>query len=155
MATLPVGIWTLDGDVGQLRQLMGRLVISTSGQGFQPLTDPVNDWLHENGAGDGLLTLFVRHTSASLTVQENTDPDVQADLIDALRRLAPEDLGYRHHLEGRDDMPAHIKAVLTGVSLQIPVVGGRMDLGTWQAVYMIEHRLGPHQRSITMHYIGA
>lgn len=155
MALAPVGVWTLDGDVGQLRQLMGRIVVATSGQQFKALTGTVNDWLGENKAGDGLVTLFLRHTSASLAIQENTDPDVQADLIDALRRLAPEDASYKHQLEGIDDMPAHIKSVLTGVSLQIPVVGGSLDLGTWQSVYLIEHRFGNHQRSITMHYIGA
>ncbi|WP_417670566.1 secondary thiamine-phosphate synthase enzyme YjbQ [Roseibium sp.] len=155
MSTKSMGIWTLDGDVGQLRQLMGRLVVSTKGQEFYGLTPAINTWLQENKAGDGLLSLFLRHTSASLTIQENTDPDVQADLLDALRRLAPEEVRYRHHLEGIDDMPAHIKAVLTGISLQIPVVGGKLDLGTWQAVYLIEHRMSPHQRSVTLHFIGS
>ncbi len=149
-----IGVWTLDGDVGQLRQQIGRLVIGTDGQEFVTLTEAVDTWLGENRAGDGLLTLFVRHTSASLTIQENTDPDVQADILDALSRLVPTDIEYRHHLEGLDDMPAHIKTVLSGVSLQVPVVGGRLDLGTWQALYLVEHRYGRHQRSVTMHYLG-
>lgn len=155
MAPNPIGIWTLDGDVGQLRQLMGRLVVATTGPGFQSVAEPVNRWLTENAAGDGLLTLFLRHTSAGLTIQENSDPDVQADLLDSLKRLVPENVDYRHHLEGLDDMPAHVKTMLTGVSLQIPVVSGRLDLGTWQTVYLVEFRASGHQRSITMHFLGA
>ncbi|MEJ8473333.1 secondary thiamine-phosphate synthase enzyme YjbQ [Roseibium algae] len=155
MSSKPVGVWTVDSEAGQIRQLMGRIVIMTDGAGFQPVTETINEWLLENGAGDGLLTLFLRHTSASLVIQENTDPDVQADLLDALHRLAPEDINYRHHLEGLDDMPAHVKAMLTGVSVQVPVVAGQLDLGTWQAIYLVEHRTRGHQRSITMHYIGA
>ncbi|WP_209004004.1 secondary thiamine-phosphate synthase enzyme YjbQ [Labrenzia sp. CE80] len=154
MTLNPIGVWTLDGDGTQLRQAMGRLVVSTGPRGFHSLTEPVNRWLAENAAGDGLLTLFLRHTSASLVIQENTDPDVQADLVDALDRLAPEDVNYRHSLEGLDDMPAHVKTMLTGVSLQVPVVGGRLDLGTWQAIYLTEHRAQRHQRSVTMHYFG-
>ncbi|MFD1695099.1 secondary thiamine-phosphate synthase enzyme YjbQ [Roseibium aestuarii] len=151
----PIGAWTFDEDARPLRQIMGRLVVASPGAGFCPITGDINSWLRNNGALDGLLTLFLRHTSASLTIQENTDPDVQADLLDAFGRLAPEGGGYRHHLEGADDMPAHIKAVLMGVSQQIPVVNGRLDLGTWQAVYLVEHRRQPHQRTLTLHYLGA
>ncbi|MBO0345414.1 secondary thiamine-phosphate synthase enzyme YjbQ [Roseibium limicola] len=150
-----IGVWTFDEDAAPLRQLMGRLVVPTRDPGFTTVTHALNDWLGQNEVGDGLLTVFLRHTSASLTIQENTDPDVQADLLDALNRLAPEGSGYRHHLEGADDMPAHIKSVLAGISLQIPVVSGQLDLGTWQAVYLVEHRRGAFQRTVTLHYTGA
>ncbi|MBA5779142.1 YjbQ family protein [Stappia sp. F7233] len=133
---------------------MGRLVVSTGGRSFLAIGGELNRWLQSVDACDGLLTIFLRHTSASLTVQENTDPDVQDDILDALDRMAPADGGWRHSLEGEDDMPAHIKTVLTGVSLQVPVVDGRLDLGTWQEVFVIEHRCGPHQRSMTLHYQG-
>lgn len=149
-----LGLWTLDEAEGSLRQSMARLVVPTRGQRFHQISQPVNGWLKSTGVGDGLLTLFLRHTSASLTIQENTDPDVQADIIDALDRLAPEGDGYRHHLEGPDDMPAHIKSHLTGVTLQVPVIDGQMDLGTWQAIYIVEHRKGQHQRTVTLHYLG-
>ncbi|ADZ71646.1 secondary thiamine-phosphate synthase enzyme YjbQ [Polymorphum gilvum] len=148
-------VWTLDAEARSLRQALGRLVVATRPRRFHDITAPVNAWLAEIAAADGLLTLFLRHTSASLAVQENADPDVQADLVDALGRLAPETAPYRHASEGADDMPAHVKAVLTGVSLPIPVVAGRMDLGTWQAVYVVEHRAQAHQRSLTLHYLGA
>lgn len=154
MSHSPIGAWTFDEDAAPLRQLMGRLVVSSNGRGFYPITQPLNEWLRQNTTGDGLLSLFLRHTSASLTIQENTDPDVQSDLLDAMSRLAPEGGGYRHHLEGADDMPAHIKTALMGVSLQIPVVGGQLDMGTWQAVYLVEHRATAHQRSMTLHYLG-
>ncbi|NVK34049.1 MAG: YjbQ family protein [Rhodobacteraceae bacterium] len=134
---------------------MGRMMVSTRGDGFVAITDGLNHWLSENQVRDGLLTLFLCHTSASLTIQENTDPDVQADIVDALDRLAPQNVAYRHAMEGADDMPAHIKTVLCGVSLQVPVVNARLDLGTWQAVYVVEHRARAHQRSITMHYLGS
>ena len=106
-------------------------------------------------AGDGLLTVFVRHTSASLAIQENADPDVRTDLLDALDRLAPEAADYRHADEGPDDMPAHVKAMLTGVSLSVPVEGGIPILGTWQALYLIEHRRAPHRREVKLHYLGS
>ncbi|MCA1297961.1 secondary thiamine-phosphate synthase enzyme YjbQ [Stappia indica] len=150
----PVETWTFEDDGLTLRQRMGRLVARTQGRGFYPVGRWLDDWLAEQGARDGELTVFLRHTSASLTVQENADPDVQDDLLDALDRLAPEDAGWRHSMEGPDDMPAHVKTVLTGVSLQIPVVAGRLDLGTWQDVYVIEHRTEPHQRSMTLRYLG-
>jgi len=111
-------------------------------------------WLADNRADDGLLTVFLRHTSASLTIQENADPAVLADLADALARLAPESRSYRHDSEGPDDMPSHIKSMLTATSLSLPVLAGRMVLGTWQAVYLIEHRLAPHRREVLLHYVG-
>ncbi|MEJ1157019.1 secondary thiamine-phosphate synthase enzyme YjbQ [Prosthecomicrobium sp. N25] len=144
----------LDEATGPGRLLAARLVVGTAGRGFVPITAAVDGWLAAARAGTGLVTLFLRHTSASLTIQENTDPDVLADLADALDRLAPADARWRHALEGPDDMPAHVKASLTGVSLAVPVVAGRMDLGTWQAVYVVEHRASPHRRTLTIHYAG-
>ena len=111
-------------------------------------------WLESLSAEDGLLTVFVRHTSASLTIQENADPNVRVDLLDALEALAPEGADYAHQEEGLDDMPSHIKAMLTAVSLGIPVKDGRMTLGTWQGVYLIEHRASPHERSVVLSFIG-
>ena len=136
----------------QLRR--GTLFIETRGKGFTDLTGAVGDWLAGAKAREGLLTLFVRHTSASLTVQENTDPDVLADLLDVLERLAPQGASYRHSLEGPDDMPAHIKAMLTTTSLSVPVSEGRPGLGTWQAIYLIEHRLSAHARDISLIFVG-
>ncbi|MEP3275096.1 MAG: secondary thiamine-phosphate synthase enzyme YjbQ [Stappiaceae bacterium] len=147
-------IWTLEDDVAPVRQKMARLVMQTNPRSAVNITEPINRWLREVGGRDGLLTLFLRHTSASLAIQENTDPDVLKDLLDAFDLLAPADRPWRHSLEGPDDMPAHIKSVLAGPSIAIPTVAGNMDLGTWQAVYLIEHRAQPHQRSITLHYIG-
>jgi len=112
-------------------------------------------WLSEQGVDDGVLTLFIRHTSASLTIQENADPDVQADLIDALDTLAPQSSSYRHGCEGPDDMPAHIKSAITSTSLTVPVQSGRMLLGTWQGLYVIEHRTRPHARDIALHFLGS
>lgn len=137
-----------------LRQAMTRLDVTTRPRGAVNLTAAVDRWLAEAGAGDGLLTLFLRHTSASLTVQENASPEVLPDLADALDRMAPRGPHWRHDLEGDDDMPAHVKATLTGVSLAVPVVAGRMDLGTWQAVWLLEHRDTAHRRSLTLHYLG-
>lgn len=130
------------------------LAISTRGPGFTEITDSVSEWLRQIGATEGLLTVFIAHTSASLTIQENADPDVRRDLIDCLERLAPESHPYRHSSEGADDMPAHIKAMLTSVSLSIPVVGGRTALGTWQGIYVIEHRARTHERRVELHFIG-
>ena len=118
------------------------------------ITGRVRQWLDEAAAGDGLLTLFLRHTSASLTIQENADPDVLHDLTTALARLAPVDGGWRHDSEGPDDMPAHIKTVLTGVSVAIPVIDGKPALGTWQGIYLVEHRSRAHRREIVLHYQG-
>ena len=126
----------------------------TGGRGFVDATRALSDWLASEAATDGLLTVLIRHTSASLTLQENADPDVLADLDDALGRLAPRDAGYRHDAEGPDDMPAHLRAALTGATLSIPVRGGRMRLGTWQAVYVAEHRDRPHERRLALHYLG-
>ncbi len=138
-----------------LRQSVGALVIETDGPGFTDISRRVAQWLTEVGASDGLLTVFIRHTSASLVIQENADPDVQHDLMRRLNVLAPEDAGYAHCNEGLDDMPAHIKAMLTSTSLAIPVQGGRMVLGTWQGLYVIEHRARPHRRELALHFMGA
>ena len=130
------------------------LVVRTRGPGLTEITEEIRGWLAGIGASEGLLTVFIAHTSASLTIQENADPDVRRDLVDALNRLAPESTAYRHSSEGSDDMPAHIKALLTSVSLSIPVVAGRTALGTWQGVYVIEHRARQHDRRVELHFIG-
>jgi secondary thiamine-phosphate synthase enzyme len=137
-----------------LTQAHHRISIATRGPGFSDITREVTAWLAAIGTEDGLLTLFVRHTSASLTIQENADPDVLRDLTDALDRLAPRQARYRHSIEGPDDMPAHIRSMLTSVSLGVPVVGGEAVLGTWQAIYLVEHRDQPHVREIALHYVG-
>jgi len=137
-----------------LRLANTALVIRTKGPGFTEITLDIRNWLKDIGAFEGLLTVFIAHTSASLTIQENADPDVRKDLQDALGRLAPESQPYRHSAEGPDDMPAHIKALLTSVSLSIPVVDGRTALGTWQGVYVIEHRTRDHERRVELHFIG-
>ncbi|HET7210274.1 MAG TPA: secondary thiamine-phosphate synthase enzyme YjbQ [Methyloceanibacter sp.] len=137
-----------------MRQASHSLTIATSGKGFIDMTGALASWLKEIGAANGLLTVFVRHTSASLTIQENADPNVRRDLLDALEALAPEHADYAHQEEGPDDMPSHIKAMLTSVSLGIPVVDGKMMLGTWQGVYLIEHRASPHRRTIVLSFIG-
>lgn len=130
------------------------LEIRTRGPGLTEITEEIRGWLRDIGAVEGLLTVFIAHTSASLTIQENADPDVRRDLVDALARLAPESAAYRHSAEGPDDMPAHIKALLTSVSLSIPVLEGRTALGTWQGVYVIEHRARQHERRVELHFIG-
>jgi secondary thiamine-phosphate synthase enzyme len=129
--------------------------ISTRGKGFYPFTRDAAQWVSSLRIETGLLTLFVQHTSASLTIQENADPDVVRDLADYFERLAPEnDPRYRHQDEGPDDMPAHIRAALTQTSLTIPVVNGRMALGTWQGIYLFEHRAAPHRRGVVLHLMG-
>ena len=138
-----------------LSQASHRLRVRTPGKGFIDITEDLRHWLHDISAGDGLLTVFVCHTSASLTIQENADPNVRRDLMTTLESLAPEDAPYTHAEEGPDDMPSHIKSMLTEVSLGIPVMGGRMALGTWQGVYLIEHRDAPHERSIALSFIGS
>jgi secondary thiamine-phosphate synthase enzyme len=138
-----------------LEQAQHQLAISTHGRGFTDLTGMVGDWLAAIGAADGLLTIFIAHTSASLTIQENADPDVLRDLRDALDTLAPHSRSYRHNAEGADDMPAHIASMLTATSLGVPVVGGRAVLGTWQAIYLIEHRERGRTRKVVLHYIGS
>jgi secondary thiamine-phosphate synthase enzyme len=138
-----------------MRQALHTLVVQTNGQALYDITRPVQEWTRQQGVGTGLLTLWCRHTSASLTVQENADPDVQADLTDFLRRLVPEGSHYRHSTEGPDDMPAHVKSVLTQTSLAIPVQDGEPTLGTWQAIYLFEHRSSGHSRCIVLHLLGA
>jgi len=136
-------------------QKSGVLSVETGGQGFTDVTARVVGWLRAIGATEGLLTLFIRHTSASLTVQENADPSVLADLGDALSTFAPEDRRYRHRTEGPDDMPAHVKSMLTAVDLSIPVARGAPLLGTWQGIYLIEHRARGHRREIALSFIGS
>lgn len=131
------------------------LTIPTRSAGFTDITAQAARFVADSGAGDGLLTLFVRHTSASLTIQENADPSVRDDLIMALDRLAPESVDWSHDTEGPDDMPAHVKTMLTATALQVPVVDGHLVLGTWQAIYLIEHRSQPHRREIVLQFIGA
>jgi secondary thiamine-phosphate synthase enzyme len=131
------------------------LVVETRGQGFFEITKDVQDFLAESGAGDGVLLAFIRHTSASLVIQENADPDVRTDLGTALDRLAPAGAGWVHDIEGSDDMPAHVKTMVTGVSLHIPVREGALRLGTWQGIYVAEHRARPHRREVVLNYVGA
>lgn len=135
-------------------QAFDTLAVQTRGPGLSDQTAAVRGWLAQIGAGDGLLTVFIRHTSASLLIQENADPDVRTDLLDALERLAPRDRPYVHDIEGPDDMPAHIKAALTATSLSIPIKAGKMLLGTWQGIYVVEHRDRPHRREVVLHYLG-
>ena len=131
-----------------------RLTVQTSGRGFVDLTAEIAKFANDAGAREGAMTLFIRHTSASLTIQENADPSVLGELTAALDRLAPEDAGWSHDTEGPDDMPAHVKTMLTASSLQIPVLRGELALGTWQAIYLIEHRSRPHRREIVLQFSG-
>ncbi|WP_407157895.1 secondary thiamine-phosphate synthase enzyme YjbQ [Bradyrhizobium sp. STM 3557] len=131
------------------------LTVRTSGRGFVDLTREVAAFLAQANAREGAVTVFIRHTSASLTIMENADPSVLQDLTTALSRLAPENAGWVHDTEGPDDMPGHIKTMLTSTSLQIPVREGEMMLGTWQAIYLIEHRARPHSREVVLQFIGA
>jgi secondary thiamine-phosphate synthase enzyme len=138
-----------------MRQQQDCLTFTTPGQGFSDITASVDDWLSGTGLTCGLLTAFVQHTSASLTIQENADPDVLRDLSAFLGRLAPEEPRlYRHVMEGLDDMPAHIRSMVTSVSLSIPFQNGRLSLGTWQGLYLIEHRRVPHRRRVVLHAFG-
>jgi secondary thiamine-phosphate synthase enzyme len=130
------------------------LMVQTSGRGFLDLTADIAQFVNETGAIEGQVTVFIRHTSASLTIQENADPTVLADLTTALDRLAPENAGWSHDTEGPDDMPAHVKTMLTATSLQIPVIKGRLMLGTWQAIYLIEHRRRAHRREVVVQFVG-
>ena len=132
-----------------------QLVVETPGEGFTDITREAARFVTESKAGDGLLLLFLRHTSASLTIQENADPDVQTDLLTSLRRLAPQDGPWVHTVEGPDDMPGHIRAMLTGVTLHVPVTGGALGLGTWQGIYLVEHRRRPHRRELTLQFVGS
>ena len=141
-------------DLAEMMQASHALSVATRGKGFTEVTGKLARWLEGLAAEEGVLTVFVSHTSASLTVQENADPNVRRDLLDALEILAPEQRDYAHREEGPDDMPSHIKAMLTSVSLGIPVRDGKMALGTWQGVYLIEHRASPHRRTIVLSFIG-
>jgi secondary thiamine-phosphate synthase enzyme len=130
------------------------LTVQTSGRGFTDLTAEIAQFVKDARAKEGAVTLFIRHTSASLTIQENADPTVLEDLTTALDRLAPEDAGWRHDTEGPDDMPAHVKTMLTATSLHIPVLKSEHKQGTWQAVYLNEHRSRPHRREIELQFAG-
>jgi len=145
---------TAPSTVGAASIVSSLLSVQTSGPGFVDLTAEVARFVEDAGAREGTVTLFVRHTSASLSIQENADPTVLDDLMTALGRLAPEHAGWRHDAEGPDDMPAHVKTMLTATSLQIPVLRGQLALGTWQAIYLIEHRMRPHRREIVLQFIG-
>jgi secondary thiamine-phosphate synthase enzyme len=150
----------LSGRLSEIAQSTPQLIASatlrmdTRGSGFADITGNIADFLAQIEAGEGALLAFLRHTSASLTIQENADPDVQTDLISALDRLAPEHAPWVHDVEGQDDMPAHVKAMLTGVSLHVPVTAGRLALGTWQGIYLVEHRRKPHNREVILQFIG-
>ena len=139
-----------------LTQSTTTLQIDTGGRGLTDITRRVRDWVSGRGAREGLLTLFLRHTSASLLVQENADPDVQADIERFFARLVPDgDPLFAHRSEGPDDMPAHVRAALTATHLSIPLVGGGLALGTWQAIYLYEHRISGHRRQLVLHLMGA
>lgn len=138
-----------------MRQAATSFTVGTRGKGLYEFTEEVEQWVAEQSAHTGLVTLFIRHTSASLTIQENADPDVVADLNDWFGRLVAErDPHFRHTLEGPDDMPAHIRAALTATQLSIPVMHSRLALGTWQGIYVFEHRRSPHKRTVAAHFIG-
>jgi secondary thiamine-phosphate synthase enzyme len=131
------------------------LRVDTPGAGFTDITSHAANFVAQAGAGDGVLLAYLRHTSASLTIQENADPDVQSDLTAALDRLAPEDAPWIHDVEGPDDMPAHVKAMLNGVSLHVPVTGAKLALGSWQGIYLVEHRRRPHSREVIFQFVGS
>ena len=137
-----------------MRQKRETIAVATRGPGFTDVTDRVRRFVAGAGIGEGLVTVYIPHTSASLVIQENADPDVLKDLADAFCALAPRDADYRHTTEGADDMPAHIRAALTAASLSIPVANGAPMLGVWQAVYLFEHRDAPHRRELVLHVIG-
>lgn len=131
------------------------ITVSTRGKGLYPFTRPVEQWVSKTGIHNGLLTVFVQHTSCSLVIQENADPDVTLDLRDFFERLVPEsEQSYRHTIEGPDDMTSHIRSALTQTSLSIPLISGRLALGTWQGLYVFEHRSHPHQRRVVLHLLG-
>lgn len=139
-----------------MKQFTHRVTVRTRGKGLYDFTNQVDSWLQACQISTGLLTLFIQHTSASLTIQENADPDVILDLNDFFGRIAPEDNRmYRHTMEGPDDMPAHIRAALTATQLSVPVMNGRMALGTWQGLYVFEHRAASHSRNVVLHLLGA
>jgi secondary thiamine-phosphate synthase enzyme len=137
-----------------MRQFTGQLHIATRGKGLYEVTRQIEQWLSQHATETGLLTVFCQHTSASLVIQENADPDVVADLADFMTRLVPEDTKlYRHTAEGPDDMTSHIRSALTQTQLSIPIHNGKLALGTWQGVYLFEHRARPHQRSVVLHLL--
>jgi len=136
------------------RIVTAMLTVETPGEGFYEITGEARGFLAAAGAGEGILFAFLRHSSASLVIQENADPDVRTDLVTALRGLAPQDAGWVHGAEGPDDMPAHVRTMLTGVSLHVPVSGGALALGTWQGLYLAEHRTAPHQRTVMLQFLG-
>lgn len=139
-----------------MRQELTEIIVETGGQGLFEVSAEIVDWCAGTGIDRGLLTVYCRHTSCSLTIQENADPDVRHDLETFLKRLVREDTSlYRHTAEGADDMPAHIRAALTDVSLSIPVIDGRPVLGTWQGIYLFEHRTRPQRRRLALHLSGA
>ena len=131
------------------------LRVETPGAGFTDITENAASFIRQVGAGDGALLVYLRHTSASLTIQENADADVQSDLTAALDRLAPENAPWIYDVEGPDDMPAHVKAMLNGVSLHVPVSGTKLALGTWQGIYLVEHRRRPHSRDVIFQFVGS
>ena len=138
-----------------MKQAQDTITVGTRGQGLHEVTAEIADWVSRQDIGTGLLTVFCRHTSASLTIQENADADVRRDLEAFFKRLVKEDPSlYRHTTEGPDDMPAHIRSALTDVSLAIPVSGGRLGLGTWQGIYLFEHRARPQERRLILHLAG-
>jgi secondary thiamine-phosphate synthase enzyme len=138
-----------------MKQFTFRFEIATNGKGLYAVTTQVRNWVRERGLTTGLLTVFLQHTSASLTIQENADPDVLHDLADFFSRLAPDNPKlYRHTIEGPDDMPAHIRAALTMTQLSIPLLDGELTLGTWQGIYVFEHRRMPHRRALVLHLAG-
>ena len=151
----------MPGRLSPITQLSPQLIatatlrLDTPGVGFTDITSDAANFIAQLDASDGVLLIFLRHTSASLTIQENADSDVQADLVSALDRLAPEDAPWIHDVEGPDDMPAHVKAMLTGVGLHIPVIQGALALGTWQGIYLVEHRRAPHAREIVLQFFGS
>ena len=137
-----------------MRQVIGRLQIEAERQGLEDITGPVKDWVRSQGLTEGLLTLFCRHTSASLLIQENAAPAARKDLEAYFARLAPEDDVYSHADEGPDDMPAHLRSALTQTQLSVPLTGGHLALGRWQGLYLFEHRRQPQPRSIVLHLLG-
>jgi secondary thiamine-phosphate synthase enzyme len=155
---VPLPIWRWGGksaNPAPMRQATGTLQFDTSRQGLLEITGEIAAWTDAQAMSEGLLTLFCRHTSASLLIQENAAREVRADIEAWVARLAPEDpSGYAHRDEGPDDMPAHLRTILTQVQLAIPLLGGRLALGTWQGVYLFEHRRRPHRRTIALHLAG-
>ena len=137
-----------------MRQATTIIPIDTRGQGLTDITRDVERWIADRRMDEGLLTLFCRHTSASLLIQENASPAVQRDILAYFARIAPESRDYEHDDEGPDDMPAHLRTALTSVNLAVPLIGGRLALGTWQGIYLFEHRRRPHRRQIALHLIG-